>query len=51
MGTTPLDTVDNPSWLLSAPDGAIPAPPVVTRDQDLPLGHLHWQDFERLCLR
>jgi hypothetical protein len=40
-----------PSYLTQGPDGKRPRPPVSTSEQDLPLGELGWQDFERLCLR
>jgi hypothetical protein len=35
----------------AAPTGRLPAPPVDTRAQVLPLGELHWPDSERLFLR
>jgi len=39
-----------PSWLETPPLSLI-KPPVTTRLQELPLGELSWEDFERLCLR
>lgn len=37
--------------LWSAPSGRLPAPPVDTRAQVLPVGDLEWSDAERLFLR
>ncbi|MBQ0890857.1 NACHT domain-containing protein [Streptomyces sp. RM72] len=37
--------------LWSAPTGAVPAPPIDTRAQVLPIGELEWPDAERLFLR
>ncbi|MET7715339.1 NACHT domain-containing protein [Streptomyces sp. NPDC005407] len=37
--------------LWSAATGPLPAPPVDTRAQVLPIGDLHWHDAERLFLR
>lgn len=37
--------------LWSAPVGPLPAPPIDTRAQMLPIGELHWPDTERLFLR
>jgi len=45
---TDLDHV--PTYLESPPNLPI-APPVVTRQQTLPLQELLWENFERLCLR
>ncbi|WP_104162829.1 NACHT domain-containing NTPase [Cryobacterium sp. N22] len=39
------------SWLLSAPDGQLPPPPVETSQQVLPIGVLSPEDTERLFLR
>lgn len=39
------------SWLLSAPDGRLPPPPVKTSQQVLPIGALTPEDTERLFLR
>ena len=39
-----------PSWLATPPLSQI-NPPVTTRQQELPLEELAWEDFERLCLR
>jgi energy-coupling factor transporter ATP-binding protein EcfA2 len=39
------------SWLLSAPDGQLPPPPVETRQQVLPIAALDPDDTERLFLR
>ena len=45
------DALETPSWLLCpATGGGVPLP-VQTLDQLLPLSHLSWDDFERLCLR
>lgn len=46
-----LDVDERPAWVLDAPRGKQPPPPVVTRAQVLPFSALDWQDFERLCLR
>ncbi|MDX8036937.1 NACHT domain-containing protein [Lentzea sp. BCCO 10_0856] len=37
--------------LWSAPTGALPAPPIDTRDQVLPIGTMEWPNAERLFLR
>lgn len=47
----PLDVIDDPSWLVTPPDDAVPMPPVSARAQMLPFEQLSWQNFERLCLR
>ena len=39
-----------PAWLRTPPSSH-PAPPAITRTQELPFGSLAWEDFERLCLR
>lgn len=39
-----------PPWLLSPPE-TLPAPPVETSEQRLPVEALGWKDFERLCVR
>jgi hypothetical protein len=35
----------------AAPTGQLPAPPIDTKAQQLPIGELHWPDAERLFLR
>jgi len=45
-----MDPDEVPAWLEIPPASAV-APPVQTRKQDLPLDQLHWEDFERLCVR
>jgi len=40
-----------PSWLTTPPSACVPSPPVETRQQELPFERLHWEDFEKLCLR
>jgi hypothetical protein len=47
----PLDTEENPSWVLDAPDTDDIEPPVDTLEQELPFDKLSWQNFERLCLK
>lgn len=42
---------ESSSWLLSAPDGQLPPPPVKTNQQVLPIGALTPDDTERLFLR
>ncbi|MCI0689976.1 MAG: hypothetical protein L0Y54_22475, partial [Sporichthyaceae bacterium] len=37
--------------LWAAPTGPLPAPPIDTKVQVLPIGELHWPDAERLFLR
>jgi hypothetical protein len=46
-----IAVVDDPAWLLDPPSLETPAPPVVSRQQVLPLQALSWPDFEKLCLR
>src|SRR4051794_37844018 len=41
---------DLPSYLATPPGSDVP-PPVETNAEGLPYGSLHWEDFERLCLR
>jgi hypothetical protein len=46
------DGADRAEALLwAAPTGPLPAPPIDTRAQALPIGDLHWPDAERLFLR
>ncbi|WP_368679983.1 NACHT domain-containing protein (plasmid) [Rhodococcus opacus] len=46
------DEADRTEVLLwSAPTGPLPAPPIDTKAQLLPIGELHWPDAERLFLR
>lgn len=40
-----------PAYVVAPPSGDGPNPPAKTRAQVLPLGDLHYADFERLCLR
>lgn len=40
-----------PSRLRTPPTSSQISPPVETRCQVLPVDHLAWEDFERLCLR
>lgn len=40
-----------PSWLTTPPSAIVPAPPVETRQQEFPFEQLHWENFEKLCLR
>jgi hypothetical protein len=40
-----------PPYLLDAPGGGFPAPPVESAEQVLPFGRLTPENFERLCLR
>jgi hypothetical protein len=40
-----------PPWLELPPPSGVDNPPVQTRLQELPLGELTWENFERLCLR
>lgn len=40
-----------PSWLELPPPSGVENPPVLARVQELPLGDLTWENFERLCLR
>jgi hypothetical protein len=47
----PLDSEENPAWVLEPPDAADVAPPVDTLAQELPFGEITWQNFERLCRR
>jgi hypothetical protein len=46
-----LDHTDDPTWVFDVPDDNDIAPPVETREQELPFGKLSWQNFERLCHR
>ena len=46
-----LDHTDDPTWIFHVPDDDHIAPPVETREQELPFGKLSWQNFERLCHR
>ena len=39
-----------PAWL-EKPPSTVMAPASITRAQELPLGSLAWEDFEKLCLR
>jgi len=50
-GDNSLDQSDDPTWIFDIPDDDHIAPPVETREQELPLGKLSWQNFERLCHR
>ncbi len=50
-GDNGLDQTDDPTWLFDVPDDDHIAPPVETREQELPFGGLSWQNFERLCHR
>jgi hypothetical protein len=36
---------------MNLPPDEVPAPPVATRPQVLPVDQLSWENFERLCLR
>ena len=46
------DKTDRGEALLwAAPTGRIPAPPIDTRSQILPIGQLGWADAEKLFLR
>jgi hypothetical protein len=46
------DGADRTEALLwAAPTGRLPAPPIDTKAQVLPIGDLHWPDAERLFLR
>jgi hypothetical protein len=46
------DGADRTEALLwAAPTGPLPAPPIDTKAQVLPIGDLHWPDAERLFLR
>jgi hypothetical protein len=46
------DGADRTEALLwAAPTGPLPAPPIDTKGQVLPIGDLHWPDVERLFLR
>jgi hypothetical protein len=46
------DDADRTEALLwAAPTGPLPAPPIDTKAQLLPIGDLHWPDAERLFLR
>ncbi|MGS2619683.1 NACHT domain-containing protein [Micromonospora sp. LZ34] len=46
------DGADRTEALLwTAPTGPLPAPPIDTKAQVLPIGDLHWPDAERLFLR
>ncbi|SCL38829.1 NACHT domain-containing protein [Micromonospora rhizosphaerae] len=46
------DGADRAEALLwAAPTGPLPAPPIETKAQVLPIGDLHWPDAERLFLR
>jgi hypothetical protein len=47
----PLDSEENPAWVLEPPDAAEIAPPIDALAQELPFGQITWQNFERLCLR
>lgn len=40
-----------PSWLHLPPDGQDVPPPIETQCHSLPVEHLAWGNFERLCLR
>ncbi|MGW3647560.1 NACHT domain-containing protein [Streptomyces sp. NPDC000878] len=52
MATNEAGVGDRTEALLwSAPTGPLPAPPIDTRAQVLPIGDLHWPDAERLFLR
>jgi hypothetical protein len=44
----PLDSEENPAWVLEPPDTAEIAPPVDTLAQELPFSEITWQNFERL---
>lgn len=46
-----LELLELPPALYRPPDRVEPSLPVVTRPGVLPLGELHWETFERLCLR
>jgi hypothetical protein len=48
---SPTTPTSIPTYLLiPGPATAVP-PPVETLEQNLPLGKLSWENFERLCLR
>lgn len=50
--TDEADSARAQALLWAAPTGEpVPAPPIDTRLQVLPIGQLHWQDAERLFLR
>ncbi|GAA4026982.1 NACHT domain-containing protein [Streptomyces plumbiresistens] len=52
MATNEAGGADRTQALLwSAPEGPLPAPPIDTRAQVLPVGDLDWPDAERLFLR
>ncbi|MET7944169.1 NACHT domain-containing protein [Streptomyces sp. NPDC005302] len=52
MATNEAGGADHTQALLwSAPEGPLPAPPIDTRAQVLPVGDLEWPDAERLFLR
>ncbi|WP_203591904.1 hypothetical protein, partial [Streptomyces sp. SID7958] len=52
MATHEAGGADHTQALLwSAPEGPLPAPPIDTRAQVLPVGDLEWPDAERLFLR
>src|SRR4051794_38336980 len=46
-----MDPSPIPTWLHSPPVQRAPTPPTLTAPALLPLHDLHWEDFERLCLR
>ena len=48
---SPLDTEENPSWVLDTPDVDDIEPPIDTLERELPFEKLSWQNFERLCLK
>jgi hypothetical protein len=48
---TPATVEENPSWLVTDPEGFAPPPPVTSRAVELPFDKLEWRNFERLCRR
>src|SRR6266496_4055816 len=47
--TDGADRTEAPLW--AAPTGPLPAPPIDTKAQVLPIGDLHWPDAERLFVK
>lgn len=42
---------ENPAWLVGAPSGDAPQPPIKDAVNNLPLLGIRWENFERLCRR
>jgi hypothetical protein len=47
----PNSREENPAWLVAAPSGDAPQPPIKDAVNNLPLLGIRWDNFERLCRR